>query len=136
MSESILSTPIRILVVEDQDDLRENLSEFLRMENFHVNVASTGREAIELMEDAKPDIVLSDISMPDGDGLWLIHEFKKHPEYCHIPVIFLTAWADRENNRKCMDLGAASYITKPFQIEEILGAIRSQLAKIHSAEKE
>lgn len=132
MSEQISRS--RILVVEDQADLRDNLADFLRLENFFVDAASSGREALDLMEETCPDLVLSDISMPEGDGLWLVKELKKNPVFCHIPVIFLTAWADRSNVRRGMEMGAADYITKPFQIEEVLGAVHAQLAKLSRAE--
>lgn len=114
----------RILLVEDQEDLRENLVQVLVLENFPVASAASGRAALAMIASWQPDLILSDISMPDGDGIWLLREVKNNPASAHIPFLLLTAWADRNNMQLAAELGAAGYITKPFLIDGILQAIQ------------
>lgn len=118
-----------VLIAEDQVDLRANLAAFLRMEGFHVLEAADGREAWSLVQKSAPDVIISDMGMPEADGLWLLQQMREHPELGQIPLIFLTAWADRANVQKGLDMGAADYITKPFQIAQVLDSINRQLAK-------
>jgi CheY-like chemotaxis protein len=118
-----------ILIAEDQEDLRQNLVEFLTLENYRVLAAEDGRKAFELAAAHRPDLIISDVAMPVWDGPRLLAELKTNPDTADIPLLFLSAWANREHVRRGMQLGAADYITKPFALTEITGAVRIQLEK-------
>jgi DNA-binding response OmpR family regulator len=104
-----------ILVIEDQPDMRENITTILEMENYAVINAANGKEGLESARDEKPDLVLCDVMMPIMDG----HEFlRKMREDCTIagtPFIFLTAKGENTDLRAGMNLGADDYLTKPAE---------------------
>ncbi len=119
----------RIVIAEDDPDIRANLSRLLGLENYQVWAASNGREALSLVRQHLPDIVLSDVMMPEMTGLQLVQEIRGNPLTAHIPTILLTAKTDRSDVREGMNLGADDYLTKPFQREELLAAIQAHLTK-------
>jgi len=118
-----------ILLIEDNDEIRENTAEILELSNFKVYRASDGKEGVQLALDKKPDLVVCDIMMPVLDGYAVLHMLQHNPDTENIPFIFLTAKTERENWRKGMDLGADDYITKPFTGTELITAIEGRLKK-------
>jgi CRP-like cAMP-binding protein/CheY-like chemotaxis protein len=119
----------QVLIIEDNNDIRENIVEILELADFHVYQANNGKTGIELAVKHKPDIILCDIMMPDLDGYGVLYMLNKNPETAAIPFIFLTAKAERIDLRKGMEMGADDYLTKPFDDIELLSAIESRLKK-------
>ena len=119
----------RIVIAEDETVIRNNLARLLRIEGFDVAAGSNGREALALIQQDRPDLVLSDVMMPEMTGHELIRTMRADPYLAHIPAVLLTARADRTDIREGMNLGADDYLTKPFQRDELLSCIRSQLDK-------
>lgn len=118
-----------ILLIEDNQDIRENMSEIMELANYKVLTAADGKQGIEQAMLHKPDVIVCDIMMPVLDGYGVIHMLQKNEETRNIPFIFLTAKAERAEIRKGMELGADDYITKPFNGTELLNAIESRLRK-------
>lgn len=118
-----------ILVVEDEKDLRLNLQEMLEREGFSILTAANGVEALQLTSSIEPDLILSDIKMPDMDGLEFLKTLQQKNETASIPFIFLTAKVDMQDLREGMILGADDYITKPFKIDDLITAINTRLRK-------
>ena len=125
-----------ILVAEDESDLRNELLDLLRLEGFDAAGVSDGKKAFQSAKQRRPDIVISDIVMPEWDGVRLLLEMQADSELRNIPVIFLTAMVERKNVRDGMALGAADYITKPFGLKEVLSSIHAQLDKRARFEQE
>jgi DNA-binding response OmpR family regulator len=121
--------PQNILIIEDNQYIRENTAELLELAGYVVNVASDGIEGVRKAKSSKPDLVICDIMMPNLDGFGVLHIFANQPLLASIPFIFLTARTDRSDMRKGMEMGADDYLTKPFQEAELLRAIESRLKK-------
>ncbi|NDV44741.1 response regulator [Flagellimonas sediminis] len=124
----------KVLLVEDDTSLRENVEELLGLSGFRVFAASNGKLALELAKRERPDIVLCDIMMPEMDGYEVLEQMASCDQTRHIPFIFVSAKTERSEVRKGMDLGADDYLTKPFEEEELLGAIYSRLEKAEHLE--
>ncbi|NES97292.1 MAG: hybrid sensor histidine kinase/response regulator [Desertifilum sp. SIO1I2] len=120
---------IRILVIEDEDAIRENLIDLLEISNFEALSADNGKTGLELATQLCPDLILCDVMMPEMDGYEVLAHLRSHPHTATIPFIFLSAKADRPDLRQGMNLGADDYLTKPYTPDEILGAIASRLEK-------
>lgn len=118
-----------ILLIEDNNEVRENTAEILELANYNVIQAENGKVGVELAQENKPDLIICDIMMPVLDGYGVIHLLSKSPETALIPFIFLTAKSERSDFRKGMELGADDYITKPFDDVELLKAVESRLRK-------
>lgn len=118
-----------ILLIEDNKDIRDNTAEILEMANYKVLTASDGKIGVQLAEEAHPDLIVCDITMPVLDGYGVIHLLHKKEHLSNIPFIFLTAKAERADMRKGMDAGADDYITKPFDATDLLNAIECRLKK-------
>ncbi|TQM49180.1 CRP-like cAMP-binding protein [Arcticibacter tournemirensis] len=118
-----------ILIIEDNDDIRESTTEILELANFQVLTADNGKSGVELAIKHHPDLILCDIMMPELDGYGVLYLLNKSPETATIPFIFLTAKAERIDMRKGMEMGADDYLTKPFDDVELLNAIESRLQK-------
>jgi len=118
-----------VLVIEDHDDIRESIVEILEMADYSVLSAPEGKSGFELALKHQPEIILCDIMMPVLDGYGVLYLLGKHEETANIPLIFLTAKAERADVRKAMDMGADDYLTKPFDDMELLNAIESRLRK-------
>ncbi len=122
----------RIVIAEDEADIRANLTRLLTLEDYEVWAAANGIEALQLVRQHLPDIVLSDVMMPEMTGHQLVQALRADPLTAHIPTVLLTAKADRSDVREGMNLGADDYLTKPFQRDELLDCIRAQLEKTAS----
>ncbi len=119
----------KILLIEDNPDVRENTSEILSLANYEVVTAENGKIGVELAQKEKPDLIICDIMMPELDGYGVLHILSKKPETAIIPFIFLTAKTEKLDLRKGMNLGADDYLTKPFDDTELLNAIETRLRK-------
>jgi DNA-binding response OmpR family regulator len=119
----------KILVIEDNTEVRENLAEILALSNYEVDTAENGKTGVEKAIKNPPDLVLCDVMMPELDGFGVLHILSKKPQTADIPFIFLTAKADKADIRKGMNLGADDYIIKPFDDVELLDAIELRLEK-------
>ena len=119
----------KILLIEDNKDVRENTAEILILAQYNVITAKNGKEGVELAQKEKPDLIICDIMMPVLDGHGALHLLSKNDETSSIPFIFLTAKAERSDYRKGMEMGADDYLTKPFDDVELLSAIESRFRK-------
>ncbi len=126
----------KILLIEDNAEMRENTAEILQLAHYHVIAAMNGKEGVELAEKEEPDLIICDIMMPVLDGYGVLHMLAKNEKTASIPFIFLTAKAERTDFRKGMEMGADDYITKPFDDIELLNAIESRLKKAELIKKE
>lgn len=119
----------KVLIIEDNNDIRENVVEILALANYQVYEASNGKAGVDLAVKNLPDIILCDIMMPELDGYGVLYLLNKNPETANIPFIFLTAKAERVDLRKGMEMGADDYLTKPFDDMDLLNAIETRLKK-------
>ena len=119
----------KILLIEDNDDVRENTAEILALSNYEVMKAVNGKEGVELALKILPDLIICDIMMPVLDGYGVLHALNRHTETSSIPFIFLTAKSEKTDFRKGMGMGADDYITKPFDGTELLNAVEARLKK-------
>ena len=119
----------KILLIEDNDEIRENTAEILELANYKVVTAANGKLGIETALAEVPDLIVCDIMMPVLDGYGVLHALHKNDSVKNIPFIFLTAKTERGDLRKGMELGADDYITKPFSGTELLNAIEGRLKK-------
>jgi two-component system, OmpR family, alkaline phosphatase synthesis response regulator PhoP len=119
----------KILIIEDTEDVRENIQEILELENFKTIVAGNGRIGVDLAMKEYPNLIISDISMPEMDGYQVLTTLRNHPETAITPFIFLTAQSIHTDRRQGMELGANDYLTKPFTCDELLNAVRTQLER-------
>jgi pilus assembly protein CpaE len=119
-----LPEKIRVLIVDDIAETRENIRRMLQFDNNIevVGAAKTGREAVELSQQAKPDVIVMDINMPDMDGITATQEIKKRSP--HIQVVILSVQSDPSYMRRAMLAGARDFLTKPPMIDELTDAIR------------
>lgn len=120
----------KILLIEDDTILRETTAELLELSNYEVRTASDGMKGVEVAKAYQPDVIVCDIMMPELDGYGVLKTLTEEPGTQGIPFIFLTAKTERKDVRKGMELGADDYLTKPFEEQELIGAIESRLAKI------
>lgn len=119
----------KILIIEDNEDVRENTADLLHLAGYDTATAAEGRSGLRRVQDFRPDLILCDIMMPGMDGYQVLEAVLGDPETAHTPFIFLTAKTEKADIRKGMNLGADDYLTKPFEEEELLEAIRSRLRK-------
>ena len=126
----------KILLIEDNENIRENTAEILELANYKVFTAENGKIGVEIALQEKPDLIVCDIMMPVLDGYGVLHLLHKNPAVQHTPFIFLSAKAEREDMRRGMELGADDYLSKPFEGTELLNAIESRLKKVEQMKKE
>jgi CRP-like cAMP-binding protein/CheY-like chemotaxis protein len=119
----------KVLIIEDNDDIRESTSEILELAGYAVIQAVNGKEGVAMAVSELPDLILCDIMMPEMDGYSVLHLLGKNQETAVIPFIFLTAKTDRQDMRKGMEMGADDYLTKPFDDVELFNAIAVRLQK-------
>ena len=119
----------KILVIEDEPDVRANLLKLLDAEGFEALEAADGSTGVKLARQQVPDLILCDIMMPDIDGYEVLETLRQTPNTKTIPFIFLTAKAENCDWRHGMELGADDYLIKPFNIVGLLGAISMRLKK-------
>jgi CRP-like cAMP-binding protein/ActR/RegA family two-component response regulator len=118
-----------ILLIEDTNEMRENISEILELAHYKVSTAVNGKEGVQMAQQTHPDLILCDVMMPELDGYGVVHILKSDPDTADIPFVFLTAKADRLDFRAGMNQGADDYVTKPFEATELLKVVDIQLKK-------
>ncbi|MDZ8028234.1 MAG: EAL domain-containing response regulator [Nostoc sp. ChiQUE01a] len=119
----------KILIIEDEESVRENILDLLEAEDFETVAAANGRIGIDLAISEVPDLILCDMMMPEIDGYGVLTALRQDPATATTPFIFLTAKSAKSDFRRGMDLGADDYITKPFTRAELLSAIMNRLEK-------
>ncbi len=120
----------RILVIEDEAPIRDEVLDWLTFEGYDVIFAANGKLGLKAIQEQTPDLILCDIAMPELDGLQVLTAVRSDAAISAIPFIFLTASADRVSIRKGLDMGADDYITKPFTHAAVLNAVTAHLKKI------
>ena len=126
------STPeARLLVVDDEPNIRELLSASLRYAGFEVVTAADGQQALALAESFKPDLLVLDVMMPGLDGFGVVRRLRQSGR--HTPVLFLTARDAPEDKVSGLTLGGDDYVTKPFSLDEVLARIRAVLRRTAAA---
>ena len=118
-----------ILIIEDQPDMRENISTILEMENYAVLKAPNGEEGLACAREEKPDLILCDVMMPAMDGHEVLRRLREDRTIAGTPFIFLTARGEKTDLRAGMNLGADDYLTKPATATELLTAISVRLER-------
>lgn len=119
----------KLVLIEDEKDIRDTTSEILELANYKVFTAENGMKGVKLVKEKSPDLVICDIMMRNLDGYGVLNILSKDPETSHIPFIFLTAKAENSDIRKGMNLGADDYITKPFDENGLLECIETRLKR-------
>jgi DNA-binding NarL/FixJ family response regulator len=119
----------RILVIEDEPEMRRNLATILKLEGFLPLTAENGSVGLEMARREKPDLVLCDIMMPELDGHAVVQALRNEPALAAIPFIFLTAKGEKSDQRSGMNLGADDYLTKPVSKADLLSAVQSRLRR-------
>lgn len=125
----------KILLIEDNTEIRENMAEILELAGYTVYTAADGKQGVEQALQDRPDLIICDIMMPVLDGYGVLHLVQKNEELQSVPFIFLTARSERNEVRKGMEMGADDYITKPFDGTELLQAIEIRLRKADALKK-
>lgn len=119
----------KILIIEDNADVRENTAEILELAGYEVFTAENGKEGVKCAQTSLPDLIICDIMMPVLDGYGVYHILSTDPVTSRLPFIFLSAKADPMDVRRGMSMGADDYITKPFEESELLKTIEIRLRK-------
>lgn len=119
----------KILLIEDNADIRDNTGEILMLAGYSVITAENGKAGVHMAQEQSPDLIICDIMMPELDGYGVLHILSKSSSTASIPFIFLTAKTEKADIRKGMELGADDYLTKPFSDSELLNAIGVRLKK-------
>ncbi|WP_199248903.1 response regulator [[Phormidium] sp. ETS-05] len=125
-----------ILVIEDDERVRENIVDLLEAEEYRTLTAPNGLEGVEKAKQYLPDLIICDVMMPELDGYGVIQALRQNEATATIPFIFLTAKTEKTDTRKGMELGADDYLTKPFTLEELLKAIAVRLEKQTAFDRE
>lgn len=113
----------RILIIEDNTDIRENLEEYLMLCDFDVMIAQDGEVGLSKIQEKHPHLILCDIAMPKMDGFQVLEQIKSDKKTATIPFVFITSSAQKKDLEKGMSVGADAYLTKPFQMQELTKVI-------------
>lgn len=126
----------KVLIIEDNVDVRENTADILELAGYKVATAENGKIGLEKAIQLLPDVIVCDIMMPEMDGYEVLQDLNKNAKTASIPFVFLTAKTERTDMRKGMNLGADDYLTKPFSENELLEAIECRMKKHDFLKKE
>lgn len=119
----------KILVIEDEPEMRRNITTLLRYHDFITIAAQNGREGLEAARRESPDLILCDVMMPEIDGYGVLQALQTDAALSHVPFIFLTAKGEKDDLRSGMNLGADDYLTKPIANSELIRAIQTRLRR-------
>lgn len=122
-----MQIPPKILIIDDEPDNFDVIETLLDQENYQLNYVGNGIEALELLANFQPDVILLDIMMPQMNGIEFCQKFKSNPEWKHIPVIIVTALTAKEDLSRCISIGADDFISKPVNGIELRSRVRSML---------
>jgi len=126
----------KILIIEDQPQMRRNLATILEMEGFQVSLAEHGNAGIAQARECKPDLIICDVMMPELDGYGVLRILRSEKVTATIPFIFLTAKGEKIDQRTGMNLGADDYLTKPVARTDLLASVKVRLEKRNAHEAE
>lgn len=126
----------KVLLIEDDEQLRENIAELLDLYSYEVYTAAEGVSGVELAQKVHPDVIVCDIMMPGMDGYEVLERLSHRPDTSKIPFIYMSAKSERADVRKGMDLGADDYIPKPFEEQELISAIENRIARVAILKKQ
>jgi DNA-binding response OmpR family regulator len=132
MSPEQVTVCQRILIIEDNPEMAENIASILELAQYDVICAGNGKQGVSVAQQTQPDLILCDIMMPDLDGYGVLHILHQDPVTANIPFVFLSAKADKAEVREGMNLGADDYLTKPFDTTDLLKVIETRLKKSDS----
>src|SRR6202030_1937187 len=133
LPDSFMNDHRRILVVDDEPQITRVLRTSLSAQGYDLRVANDGETALEIMKDWTPDLVITDLSMPNMDGLELCRRLRLSTR---IPIIVLSVRGEEKTKVQALDAGADDYVTKPFGIEELLARVRANLRRVPAGENE
>lgn len=125
----------KILIIEDSESIGKSLEELMQLNGFVTEVASNGKEGIEMAAAFMPHLIICDIMMPEMNGHEVLEAVRKNPDLSNTPFIFLTAKATSKDLREGMNLGADDYLTKPFKAKNLFRAVEARLER-HRKNKE
>jgi DNA-binding response OmpR family regulator len=117
----------KILLVEDTPIIAEEIADILEMENYRVSIVHNGRDAIEYLKTSTPDLIITDLLMPEVDGFTLIKGIRENPSLKKVPIIVLSAKTDEEAMKRVAKLGASSFIKKPCKPSILMESISTVL---------
>src|SRR3981081_3974031 len=123
--------PSRILIIDDAPANIQTLSSILKERGYNINVATNGRQGLEVLERIRPDLILLDIMMPEMDGFETCQRIKASTGWREIPIVFLTAKTDTADIVRAFELGAVDYVSKPFNAHELLARVNTHLTLDH-----
>jgi len=126
----------RVVVIEDKPEMRRNIVRLLRLEGYDPAEAAHGEAGLALVRERKPALVICDVMMPGIDGHEVLRAVRVDPQLRSVPFIFLTARADKSDQRGGMNLGADDYITKPFSNDDLLAAVAARLQRAAQAARQ
>src|SRR5882757_176608 len=126
----------KILVIEDEPEMRRNITALLRYKAYEAIAAANGRLGVEMAGREKPDLILCDVMMPELDGYGVLRALQADSALASIPFIFLTAKGEKDDLRSGMNLGADDYLTKPVGNEELVQAIETRLSRAAQTKRE
>ncbi len=113
-----------ILIIEDDATVRENLEELLKFKGYTVFSSADGKEGLDMAFKKEPDLIISDIMMPEMDGYEAMQYIRNQTRWQNIPMVALTAKAMSDDKQKCIDAGANDYLAKPINLEKLLDVAR------------
>lgn len=125
----------KILVIEDEPEMRRNITAVLRYHDYEPVAAENGRAGVETARREKPDLILCDVMMPELDGFGVLQALQAETSLARIPFIFLTAKGEKDDLRSGMDLGADDYLTKPVANADLVRAIEVRLRRVEQQSK-
>lgn len=120
----------RILVVDDDRNLRKIIQTNLELAGYDVSTAANGEEALSMLDSMQPDLIVLDVMMPIMDGYEVARRVRRHPSNTHVPIIMLTAKSEVEDKLAGFEAGADDYITKPFGPQELLARVRAKIRRV------
>ncbi len=119
--------PYRILVIDDEPHMARLASYVLQTAGYEVLTAEDGRDGLKKLAQFEPDLVICDITMPEMDGFEVVSTLRADPRWHHLPVIMLTARGQEQDMQRAEEVGANSYLTKPFSSRQLLGEVQRYL---------
>ncbi len=137
MAIGVDDTRVRsVLIVEDDEDIANSIRYNLEREGFRVRVATTGEDALELIFNGPPNLILLDLNLPHMSGFEICRRLRAEMQTAHVPIIMLTARADETDKVLGLNMGADDYITKPFSMRELVARINAALRRTEGVEIE
>ncbi|GET39631.1 MULTISPECIES: response regulator [Microseira] len=118
---------LRILIIDDEESIFEVIEGLLLREGYDLTYVSSGKEALNQIEEIQPDVILLDLMMPEMDGLETCQQIKANQRWCHIPIIMVTALSSKEDLARSLEAGADDFLSKPINSIEMRARVRSML---------